>query len=112
MQTDDCNKKLIYRRWKHAHEEDQGNHMVFRPDSYEFAPSRGRVEFILEQTQACTFLDIASGDGLHGMTCELVWDSDTARISVTYDNGRQRTFEIVSLEADSWCLKKFTSLFL
>jgi len=32
----------LYGRWLHAHEEDSGDEMVFRPASAELPPSRGR----------------------------------------------------------------------
>lgn len=106
MQTAKDAKKLIYRHWKHAHEEDQGNHLVFRPASGEFPPSRGRVEFNLDETDRCTFMDIASGNGLEGIECHLSWDPDIARIIVDYPGGRQRVFELVSLETDKLVLKE------
>ena len=39
--------RLLYRRWVHAHEEDTGRQMVFRPAEVELPPSRGRAAFEL-----------------------------------------------------------------
>jgi hypothetical protein len=33
--------------WVHSHEEDSGSQMVFRPASFAFPPSRGRMSFEL-----------------------------------------------------------------
>lgn len=37
----------LSRRWVHSHEEDELGRTVFRPDSFEFPPSRGRLAFTL-----------------------------------------------------------------
>lgn len=41
-------EKILQRRWRHSHEEDKENVMVFRPASFEFPPSRGRRSFELK----------------------------------------------------------------
>jgi hypothetical protein len=35
--------------WVHSHEEDTNAEVVFRPESYEFPPSRGRFSFELKE---------------------------------------------------------------
>ena len=40
-------RAALTRRWVHAHEEDSGDTLVFRPDTYKFPPSRGRRSFDL-----------------------------------------------------------------
>lgn len=35
--------------WIHSHEEDSGNLMVFRPNTHQLPPSRGRYEYRLEK---------------------------------------------------------------
>ena len=100
MKTNNAYQEFIYRHWKHAHEEDQGNHMVFHPASNEFPASRGRVEFILSECGACTFVDIASGDGQENKNCKLNWEADPVSIRIDYPNGRVRTFQIISVDAE------------
>jgi len=39
--------KDLHGKWIHSHEEDTADQMVFRPASYAFPPSRGRVSFEL-----------------------------------------------------------------
>ncbi len=100
MATDQTDKEFIYQHWKHAHEQDQGNHLVFRPATNDFPPSRGRVEFILREKDVCNFVDIASGDGQQEIKCKLVWENGTGSISIDYPNGRHRTFKIICVQAD------------
>jgi len=38
-------KDALQQRWIHSHEEDTDTEKVFRPASYKFPPSRGRVSF-------------------------------------------------------------------
>ena len=40
--------KALEEHWVHSHEEDTDAHMVFRPASYAFPPSRGRRGFELK----------------------------------------------------------------
>lgn len=39
--------ECLHRRWVHAHEEDSGELMIFRPAEHELPPSRGRQSFEL-----------------------------------------------------------------
>lgn len=106
MKIDNSHRQFIYQHWKHAHEQDQGHHLVFRTAKNEFPPSRGRVEFILKENDACSFLDIASSDGHVKNNCKLIWKADSASISVSYPNGRHRVFEIISVQADKLVLSE------
>jgi hypothetical protein len=42
-------REALVRRWVHSHEEDTDTEMVFRPDDFEFPPSRGRVALELRK---------------------------------------------------------------
>jgi hypothetical protein len=42
-------RRLLCRRWVHAHEEDTDREMVFRPAEADLPPSRGRVAFELHE---------------------------------------------------------------
>lgn len=106
MDTDKPHKDHIYQHWKHAHEEDYGRQMVFRPAVSEFPPSRGRIEFIIKDDGDCTFLDIASGDGHDKTDCKISSDTGAKQIRVDYANGRQRIFEIISAGADKLVLNE------
>ena len=43
----DIDIAALTQKWRHSHEEDTGDRMVFRPESYAFPPSRGRRSFEL-----------------------------------------------------------------
>ena len=47
----------------HAHEEDTGNTMVFRPSSFKLGPSRGRAGFELKPDGELVESQIAAADG-------------------------------------------------
>ncbi len=53
---------VLSQRWLHSHEEDTGREMVFRPDTYDFPPSRGRSGFELRPDGSATVLGIAPTD--------------------------------------------------
>lgn len=50
--------------WLHAFEEDHGDTLVFRPNTFAFKPARGRTGFQVEAGGALTQFDIAPTDGL------------------------------------------------
>ncbi|MBM3964823.1 MAG: hypothetical protein FJ308_07105 [Planctomycetes bacterium] len=54
-------------KWTHSHEEDHDGLMVFRPASFSFPRSRGRLSFILEGNGLGTYLPIGADDR-HGTT--------------------------------------------
>ncbi len=58
------NVATLQRTWLHAHEEDHGDTLVFRPNTYAFPPSRGRTGFRIEAGGELTQYDIAPTDGL------------------------------------------------
>ena len=39
----------LCQRWVHSYEEDAGRQMVFRPETFDFPMSRGRMSFELEE---------------------------------------------------------------
>lgn len=45
--SSDIDPKVLVREWLHSHEEDTPGKMVFRPASFPFPPSRGRLGFEL-----------------------------------------------------------------
>ncbi len=65
-----CKKKdmaeaaLTDKTWLHSYEEDQGDTIVYRPNTYDFPPSRGRTGFALEPGGIIKRYEIAPTDGL------------------------------------------------
>ncbi len=45
--SNDVTTDVLHQQWRHMHEEDTPDEMVFRPAYYGFPPSRGRTSFDL-----------------------------------------------------------------
>jgi hypothetical protein len=58
----DNTRGVLYRRWVHSHEEDTPTEMVFRPETWSFPPSRGRIGFELRADGSFVDLAIAPSD--------------------------------------------------
>lgn len=58
--------KLLRGTWLHSREEDQGDTLVYRPNTYKFPPTRGRTGFAIGPSGRFTQYDIAPTDGLQG----------------------------------------------
>ena len=93
--------KQLERTWLHAHEEDQGDVRVYRPNTYAFPPSRGRTGFSFDPNGLFTQFDIAPTDGLEGRKGTWKPENDRmVRISLTDQKDPDYKLEIVSLEND------------
>lgn len=55
---------LFDKTWLHSNEEDGEDFKVYRPNTYDFPPSRGRTGFTLEQDGVFRLYSIAPTDGL------------------------------------------------
>ena len=58
--------KALHGTWLHSREEDQGDTLVYRPNTYKFPPTRGRTGFAIGPNGRFTQYDIAPTDGLQG----------------------------------------------
>ena len=56
------NLSIEHGKWTHSHEEDHGGLMVFRPDSFPFPRSRGRLAFVLQGDGQGTYVPIGADD--------------------------------------------------
>jgi len=85
-------------RWLHSHEEDTATEMVFRPDSFSFPLSRGRVGFELRPDGTCVQIGIGPADG--PVTSEGHWriEGDDLKIEGGADPSRHRVYSIVSFD--------------
>jgi hypothetical protein len=91
----------LHRTWLHAQEEDQGDVLVYRPNTYSFPPSRGRTGFSFDPNGLFTQFDIAPTDGLEGR--KGTWkpeNSHTLHIALDDKRDPDYSLEIVSLEKD------------
>ncbi|GAB2960197.1 hypothetical protein GCM10027048_29690 [Hymenobacter coalescens] len=97
--TQQTQLNLLTRTWLHAHEEDQGDVHVYRPNTYNFPPSRGRTGFAFEQNGLFTQYDIAPTDGVEGRKGQWsVVDEHTVRIALADKKDPDYQLEIVSLD--------------
>lgn len=93
--------RQLERTWLHAHEEDQGDVRVYRPNTYAFPPSRGRTGFAFDHNGLFTQYDIAPTDGIEGRKGRWTAASDhSVRITLDDRKDPDYTLEIVSLEND------------
>lgn len=91
----------LQRTWLHAHEEDQDNIWVYRPDTYNFPSSRGRTGFRLEKNSIAVQFNIAPTDGI--VESKGTWELENGRIiRIFLSNSRylNSNLEIVSLKDD------------
>jgi hypothetical protein len=92
---------LVGRRWVHSHEEDTQTEMVFRPETFDFPPSRGRVSFELRPDG--TFTDRGIGPTDRPEDADGAWElEDQGRIALrdpaTGDVRRRLDLESISQE--------------
>jgi len=106
---DKLETELLGKTWLHSFEEDQADIIVYRPNTYDFAPSRGRTGFLLEKGGVAKQYDIAPTDGLeeHTGTWQL-GDKNTIVVHLP-GNGRPEqhyNLEIVSLQDEVLKVRK------
>lgn len=110
-----CKKKetfesqLLRKTWLHSFEEDQSDIITYRPNTYDFPPSRGRTGFALEEGGIIKQYNIAPTDGLVEQIGK--WEfTDNREILVTIPgNGKpdeRYTIEIISLKDEVLKLRK------
>jgi hypothetical protein len=98
---------LLHRRWVHSHEEDSDTEMVFRPDTFDFPASRGRVSFELREDG--TFLDRGIGATDRSEEAAGTWQLEDGERVVLRESGTdqvRRRLDITSVEPDRLVLRK------
>lgn len=68
----------LYATWRHSHEEDEGDIEVYRPDSYQFPPARGRAGLSFAADGAFTEIPIGRDDRVVSRPGS--WRSDTGTV--------------------------------
>jgi hypothetical protein len=84
--------------WLQSQEENRGDTLVYRPNTYAFPPARGRTGFEVKPYGRFTQYDIAPTDGLAGR--EGTWTADGLdRIRIHLEDGQEPdyTLELLSL---------------
>ncbi|UOQ99091.1 hypothetical protein MUN81_06260 [Hymenobacter sp. 5317J-9] len=90
--------KQLEGTWLSSREEDRGDTLVYRPNTYKFPPSRGRTGFKFESFGRFEQFDIAPTDGLAGHPGSWVLEGDNrVRIHLTEGQEPDYTLEVVSV---------------
>ncbi|MDO7876522.1 hypothetical protein Q5H93_17390 [Hymenobacter sp. ASUV-10] len=91
--------KALEGTWLNAHEENRGDTLVYRPNTYKFPPARGRTGFAIEPYGRFTQYDIAPTDGLEGR--DGTWTATGPhRLRIHLEDGGtpDYTLEVISLK--------------
>ena len=90
--------------WLASHEEDRGDTLVYRPNTYKFPPTRGRMGFAIKPFGRFEQFDIAPTDGLAGHPGTWTADGDT-RLRIHLAEGQQPDYTLEILSLDKKVLK-------
>jgi len=91
--------KALEGTWLNAHEENRGDTLVYRPNTYKFPPARGRTGFAIEPYGRFTQYDIAPADGIEGR--DGTWTATGPhRLRIHLNDGAtpDYTLEVISLK--------------
>lgn len=101
------NLALLQKTWLHSHEETRGDTLTFRPNSYDFPPSRGRIGFKMDADGTFHQYDIAPADGLEEHLGR--WEMPTEKLLiVTFPDKKSTDFQadIISMTPDVLKVKR------
>jgi hypothetical protein len=88
----------LTRTWVHSHEEDTADHLVFRPDSWTFPPSRGRRSFELKADGGLVERGPGPDDRIVARTGS--WKlSGADRLQISYDDPAARDADLKVTQA-------------
>ena len=103
--------KSLEGTWLASHEENRGDTLVYRPNTYSFPPTRGRTGFAIGPFGRFEQFDIAPTDGLTGRPG--TWTIDGAnrlRIHLADGQAPDYTLEIISAERNVMRLRRLYTL--
>ncbi len=93
-----ASSKELQGTWLQSQEENRGDTLFYRPNTYKFPPARGRTGFAIGPAGRFTQYDIAPTDGLQGR--DGTWTAPDAahlRVHLADGNTPDYTLEIISL---------------
>ncbi|WP_236049979.1 lipocalin family protein [Hymenobacter negativus] len=92
--------KQLEGTWLSSREEDHGDTLVYRPNTYKFPPARGRTGFAIKPFGRFEQFDIAPTDGLTGREGTWTADGNSSRLLIHLADGQMPnyTLEIISLK--------------
>jgi hypothetical protein len=97
-------RSTLQRRWVHAHEEDSGDSMVFRPADHPLPPSRGRTALDLRADGTYTETGIGPTD--RPEDADGTWQLEGNRLELTRHGGGGRVVHIVSADDDRLVVRR------
>ncbi len=97
-------ESALHGRWIHAHEEDTGSEMVFRPASRPLPPSRGRMR--LELRPGGAFVERSPGPVDVPVESTGSWSVEGGRLVLHADDDTSQAWAIAKVEADRLVLRK------
>lgn len=90
--------------WLYSYEEDSADVRTYRPNTFDFPPSRGRTGFMIQQGGGFTRYGIAPTDGLEEQPGK--WEAiGKDRIKIIFENPIQSPEEIEIISVDAKVLK-------
>lgn len=99
--------KQVEGTWLASHEENRGDTLVYRPNTYKFPPARGRTGFAIKSYGRFEQFDIAPTDGLAGHPGTWTATTDSRlTIHLTDDYEPNYTLEILSLDEKVMMLRR------
>ena len=97
----------IFNKWRHSHEENVGNIDVFRPATFRFPPSRGRLGFEIKPNGEIILHDIAAADGIAIKTGRWTFiPPDSIVTDFSPNTARKFHFKIVSCTREMLKIKR------
>ena len=97
-------KKCILRHWIHSHEEDTKEVAIYRPVTYNFPPSRGRVGFEFMEDGEMVHYEIGYADGPKQSVGRWVVEGQD-RIKINLENECMQPLELKIVSCDEETLK-------
>lgn len=92
--------------WVHAHEEDTGEEMVFRPAGTDLPPARGRLAFELREDGTYAEAGYGAADVPEEAAGRWTLEGDTITLSEGAAQGVPRELEVVTAEADRLVVRR------
>ncbi|ELS01737.1 hypothetical protein Xen7305DRAFT_00014420 [Xenococcus sp. PCC 7305] len=94
----------IYQHWVHSYEEDGNGMQVYRPEDYDFPPSRGRGGFELKENKQFILYTIGPTDRPQALLGN--WRIiDSNKLKVYFESKADQSFNLEIVEIDKQYLK-------
>ncbi|MDO7846884.1 lipocalin family protein [Hymenobacter sp. M29] len=101
--------KQLEGTWLNSHEENAGDTLVYRPNTYRFPPARGRTGFAFKEYGRFEQFDIAPTDGLAGRPGTWVIEGNSLnKVRIHLNEGPEPDYdlEVISLKNKILKLRK------